>query len=100
MKFSGERAILSCFFIVAALELWKWFKAPDPNSPLPVPPPYVFTGLVIVFGGISLFGDLVNYRLAGAFALALTVAIGIAQLQQIQNLNVKASPPATGTTIA
>lgn len=99
MNFNGQRAVLASFFVVAALELWKWFKAPDPNSPVPLPPPYVFTGLVIVFGGLSLVGDFFSYKVAGAFAVALTLAIAIAQFQQIQNLKTP-TPAAKSAKVA
>lgn len=63
------------FFVIVIFEFVKWFKHPDANSVVALPPPSVFTAAAVVFGMLTIVGDTVSYNLAGMFAIALTVAI-------------------------
>jgi len=69
-----SRTVLGCMIGVLALIMYRDFKQPDKNWPLgPVPPPYRFTYMGVVFGLLFLVSDIWSEKIAGVVALGVLI---------------------------
>lgn len=83
MKWDAHRALIAAFLIVVAVDIWRFIKHPySPVSGVPIyPPPWTFTAPAIVYGLLSLFGDLVNDEIAAALGIGLAIGVVIGEAQ-------------------
>lgn len=68
----SSKGVMASFLGCMVLITYRDFKKPDSSWPLgPVPPPYRFTWCAVIFGILSLVGDMFSER------VATTVATGV-----------------------
>lgn len=75
-------AILAAFVGSAAIITWRDFKGPDPEWPLPAPPPYRYVGAGVAFGLLAIFAETVNPKIAAVLAVGLLVGLGFQTAQK------------------
>jgi hypothetical protein len=77
-----ERAILASFLGACAIISWRDFTNPDPNWPLPAPPPYRYVGAAVAFGLLAIFADTVSPKIGATLAVGLLVGLGFQTAQE------------------
>lgn len=72
---NADKVILGSFAGVVAVQTWNGFKNPDKSWPLPVPPPYTYTGAAVLFAIVSGAAMIIDERVAATVAVGLLVAV-------------------------
>lgn len=80
--FNGQRALIAAFFVILAVQTWRFIKNPPSNVPLQgLPPPYIYTGTIVVFAMLSILGSMWDQRVAGALGIGLALGVVMAEAQ-------------------
>lgn len=92
--FNGQRALVAAFFVIMAVQTWRFIKNPPADMPLENwPPPYIYTGTVVVFALLAVLGSITDPRLAGALGIGLAFGVVWAETQKTKKKKTSGPPP-------